>query len=108
MRSTAVIVFIGIVGAIAGFCAQKRTVARGDALATELMESNKLIQSMKCDDHVPIGVDGANFGCKVSFKNGDVADYKFKIDREGSIIATDHGETTRKPHEKKTDDAWGD
>ena len=57
---------------------------------------------------VPIGFDGAKFGCKVRFKNGDVADYKFKMDREGSIIATDHGDTTSEPHEKKTDDAWGE
>jgi hypothetical protein len=108
MRSAAVLVFILVVGGIAAFCAQKRTVARGDALADELMESNKLIKSMQCDDKVPIGVDGAKFGCKVSFKNGDVADYKFKLDREGAIIATDHGETQREQHEKKTNDAWGD
>ena len=108
MRSAAVYLFILAVGGVAAFCAQKRTVARGDALAAELMESNKLIKSMQCDDKVPIGIEGAKFGCKVSFKNGDVADYKFKLDREGSIIATDHGDTTSQPHQKKTDDAWGE
>src|ERR1043165_1425109 len=102
MRSAAVYLFILAVGGVAAFCAQKRTVARGDALAAELMESNKLIKSMQCDDKVPIGIEGAKFGCKVSFKNGDVADYKFKLDREGSIIATDHGDTTSQPHQKKT------
>ncbi|HTL35705.1 MAG TPA: hypothetical protein VL326_21395 [Kofleriaceae bacterium] len=90
MRSAAVYLFILAVGGVAAFCAQKRTVARGDALAAELMESNKLIKSIQCDDKVPIGIEGAKFGCKVSFKNGDVNDYKFKLDREGNIIATDH------------------
>lgn len=108
MRSLAVFLFVAAIGGAAAFCATKKTVAKGDALAAELMETNGLIKSMDCDKEVPIGMDGAKFGCKVSFKNGDVADYKFKIDREGSIIATDHGETTSQPHKKKTDDAWGE
>lgn len=108
MRSLAVFLFIAAIGGAAAFCATKKTVARGDALADELMDTNKLIKSMACDDKVPIGVDGAKFGCKVTFKNGDVVDYKFKIDREGSIIATDHGETSSQPHEKRTNDPWGE
>ena len=108
MRSLAVFLFIAAIGGAAAFCAMKKTVARGDALAAELMDTNKLIKSMSCDDKVPIGIDGAKFGCKVTFKDGDTADYKFKIDREGSIIATDHGDTTSQPHEKTTDDPWGE
>jgi hypothetical protein len=108
MRSLAVFLFIAVIGGAAAFCAQKKTVARGDALAAELMDTNALIKGMSCDDKVPIGVDGAKFGCKVTFKNGDVVDYKFKIDREGSIIATDHGDTQSVPHSKSTDDPWGE
>jgi len=90
MRSVAVLLFIVAVAGIAAFCAQKRTVARGEALAAELMDANKSIKTIHCDDKVPIGVDGAKFGCKVSFEKGDVGDYRFKIDREGAIIAIDH------------------
>ena len=108
MRSLSVFLFVAAIGAVAAFCATKKTVARGDALAAELMDTNALIKSMECDKEVPIGVDGAKFGCKVTFKDGDTADYKFKLDREGSIIATDHGDTTSHPHEKKTDDPWGE
>ena len=108
MRSLSVFLFVAAIGAAAAYCAQKKTVARGDALAAELMDTNKLIQKMDCDDKVPIGIDGAKFGCKVTFKNGDVVDYKFKIDREANIIATDHGDTQSKAHTKSSDDPWGE
>jgi len=56
-----------------------------------------------------IGMDGATFGCKVLFKNGDVVDYKFKMNREGDIVAIDHGPAaTSEPKIKKTSDPWGD
>jgi hypothetical protein len=109
MRSASVLLFIAATAAIALFCAQQRTVARGDMLAAELMESNKLIKSMDCDKKVPIGIDGATFGCKIEFKNGDRADYKFKLDREGSIIATDHGDTERTPRQPNAGgDPWSE
>lgn len=108
MRSLGVILFIAIMAGVALYCAQLRTVARGDALAASLLESNPMVRSMKCDDQVPIGMDGAKFGCKLEFKNGDVVDYKFKMNREGQIIATDHGATTSEPKIKKTSDPWGD
>ena len=37
MRTAAVYLFILAVGGVAAFCAQKRTVAHGDALAGELL-----------------------------------------------------------------------
>lgn len=100
MKSLAVIVFIAAVAGVALFCAQQRTVARGEALGASLLESNPNLKAMACDDRVPIGIDGATFNCKVTFKNGDVADYKFKLNREGDIVAVDHGGL------KKTADPW--
>ena len=108
MKSLAVIVFIAAVAAVALFCAQQRTVARGEALAASLLETNPMLKSMSCDDNVPIGMNGATFGCKVEFKNGDRVDYKFKMNREGSIVAIDHGPTSSEPKIKKTSDPWGD
>lgn len=108
MKSLAVIVFIAAVAAVALFCAQQRTVARGQALGASLLETNPMLKSMSCDDAVPIGMDGATFGCKVEFKNGDRVDYKFKMNREGSIVAIDHGPTSAEPKIKKTSDPWGD
>ena len=108
MKSLAVILFIATVAAVAVYCAQQRTVARGEALAASLLETNPMLKGMACDERVPIGMDGATFNCKVTFKNGDVADYKFKMNREGDIVAVDHGPTTSEPHIKQTSDPWGD
>jgi hypothetical protein len=108
VRSLGVILFIVAIAGVALYCAQLRTVARGDALAASLLDTNPLLKSMKCDDQVPIGMDGAKFACKVEFKNGDVVDYKFKMNREGQITPTDHGPTTSETHIKKTSDPWGD
>jgi hypothetical protein len=108
VRSAAVIVFIAIVASVAVYCAQRPTVARGEALAATLIEANPMLKSMQCDDKVPIGMDGATFGCHAEFKNGDAVDYKFEMNREGNIKAVDHGETTSKPRIKKTSDPWGD
>ena len=108
VRSAAVIVFIAIVAAVALFCAQKRTVARGSALASTLMEVTPALKAMKCDDEVPIRRDGARFACRAEFKNGDVVDYQFAMSREGTIKVVDHGPTQATPRIKKTADPWGD
>ena len=108
MKSLAVILFIATVAAVAAYCAQQRTVARGEALSASLLDANPMLKGMVCDDRVPIGMDGATFKCKVTFKNGDVADYKFKMNREGDIVAVDHGPATSEPQIKKTSDPWGD
>jgi hypothetical protein len=109
VKSLAVIGFIVAVAAVALFCAQQRTVARGEALAASLLESNKMLKGMTCDDHVPIGIDGATFNCKVEWKSGNVENYKFKLNREGSITALDHGPAApSEPRIKKTSDPWAD
>ena len=103
MRSVGVIVFIALVAAAAVYCAQRKTVARGAALAATLVESNQTLKAMTCDDHVPIDKSGAKFACRAEFKNGDVADYTFAMDREGNIRVVDSP-----PRIKKTSDPWAD
>ena len=106
MRSAAVLVFIALIAAAGVYCALRPTVAKGDVLAAELVEANPLLEHLDCDDQVPIGLAGANFGCKARFKNGDQADYKFALDRNGRISVVEEGETRSAPHIKKTDDPW--
>lgn len=108
MRSLGVLVFIALVAAVALYCAQRKTVARGSALAATLVESNPTLRAMTCDDDVPIGRSGATFACRAEFKNGDVADYTFAMNREGNITVVDHGPTQSTPRIKKTSDPWGD
>jgi hypothetical protein len=108
VRSALVIVFIALVASVALFCAQRKTVAKGSALANTLMESNPMLRAMTCDDHIPIGQDGARFACRAEFKNGVIAGYTFAMNREGSITVVDHGPTEAAPPIKKTSDPWGD
>jgi hypothetical protein len=108
VRSAAVLLFIVLVAAAALFCAQKPTVARGDALAASLMESNPLLSAMECDREVPIGMTGATFACKAHFKNGNEIDYTLAMDRAGTIRVVEHGDTKTAPRIKKTTDPWGD
>lgn len=108
MRSAAVIVFIALVAAAAVYCARRKTVARGSALAATLLEANPTLRAMSCDNHVPIDRDGAKFACRAEFKNGDFAVYTFAMNREGNITTLDHGPTRSPPRIKKTSDPWGD
>ena len=112
MRSFGVIVFIGIVGAVALYFAQRRTVARGDVVAAELLESakksNPMLKALECDPQIPIGIAGASFECDVEFKNGDRVHATFAWDREGHINEVGRARARRTPPNKKTSDPWGD
>jgi hypothetical protein len=101
-------VFVAVVAAVALYCAQRRTVARGDAIAAELVEMNPLLRAMDCDREVPIGMKGATFACKAHFKNGDSVEYTLAMDRAGQIRVIEHGMATSAPRIKKTSDPWGD
>jgi hypothetical protein len=107
-RSAAVILFIGAVAAVALYCAQRPTIAHGDAIAAQLVEANPLLERLDCDDRIPIGVEGALFACHAHFKNGDQADYRLKLDREGHFDVVDQSNQKAGPRIKKTSDPWGD
>jgi hypothetical protein len=108
LRSLGVIVFIAIVGSAAAYFARRPTVARGDVLAADLVQSNPMLQKLECDDHVPIGMTGGRFKCQAHFKNGDSAQYTLAIARTGQITVVEQGENTHAPTVKKTSDPWGD
>jgi hypothetical protein len=108
LRNLGVIAFIGATAATAAYFAQRPTIARGDILAQDLVDSNPTIKALDCDKRVPIGVAGANFNCSVEFKNGDRAQYLFAMDRAGSITIAEEGEKHYAPVIKKTGDPWGD
>jgi hypothetical protein len=101
-------VFIALVAAVAVYCAQRPTVARGDVLAADLVRANPLLRGLDCDKRVPIGHAGATFRCTAMFKNGDQQEYMFKINREGVIDVVERGNARSAPRIKKTSDPWGD
>lgn len=84
LRSLAILLFIGGVGAAALYAAQRKTIARGSVLAADLVEANKAtVRAMECDDHVEVGIDGAKFSCRAEFKNGLVERLELTMDRAG-------------------------
>src|SRR5579862_971569 len=85
-RSLAVLAFVGLVAACAILVSQRPTVGRGEVLAADLLASNKTsLDKLECDPEIPIGVDGARFWCRATFKVGNVKRLQFKLDRAGGI-----------------------
>ena len=86
MRSLAVVVFIAVVAATAGYAAQHRTIARGEVMAADLLKSNEgVLTGMSCDPEIPIGVDGAQFWCDAVFARGGTRRLHFELARSGQI-----------------------
>jgi len=86
VRSLAVVVFIAIVAATAGYAAQHRTVARGEVMAADLLKSNEgVLTGMSCDPEIPIGVKGAQFWCDAVFARGGTRRLHFQLARTGQI-----------------------
>ncbi|HET9990244.1 MAG TPA: hypothetical protein VFQ65_17055 [Kofleriaceae bacterium] len=111
MRSLAVIAFIALVAVTAGLAAQRRTVARGEVMAADLLASNKgVLTGLSCDPEIPIGVDGAQFWCDVVFARGGTRRLHFQLARTGQIkqIGEDPHKNTGVPPETRIDksDPW--
>ena len=86
VRSLAVIVFIVGVGASAIYIARRPTIAHGDVLAADLLKANAgTLSKIACDPAIPIGVDGASFGCDAVFESGKQQRIAFHMDRGGII-----------------------
>lgn len=108
LRSLGVITFIAIAGAAGIYFAQRPTIAKGDVIAADLVQSNPSVESMTCDQEIPIGHEGATFFCGVVFKDGTAARLKFVYDRNGAITQVPHDGPAEVPAVKKTADPWGD
>jgi hypothetical protein len=108
-KSLLVVAFIAGVGAAALYVAQRPTIARGDVLGADLLRVNPGVRVMRCDDAIPIGVEGATFQCRAEFRDGSSERLEFTMDRAGMIH---HGEATDRtsapPRIKKSSDPWGE
>jgi hypothetical protein len=111
VRSLAVVVFIAIVASVAAFAAQRKTVARGEVMAADLLKSNAgVLTGMSCDPEIPIGVDGAQFWCDAVFTRGGTRRLHFELARTGQIkqIGEDPRKDTGAPPAMRIDksDPW--
>ena len=88
-RTVALVGFVAAVFAAGVYCAVRPTVARGDVLAADLLESNaETIDELHCGD-VRIGVDGARFHCMAKFKDRSIGGLDFTMDRDRDRIGRD-------------------
>jgi hypothetical protein len=111
LRTLGVLGFITLAAAAGLYFAQRPTIARGDALAADLVRANPgALRALTCDPEVPIGVTGATFGCRAELANGATFQVQFALDRAGRIQATGEGELVAPAARaiKKTSDPWGD
>ena len=104
LRSLAVIAFIAIVAATGIYFAQRPTVARGSVIAADLAQSNPAVQSIECDDEIPIGHAGATFSCRFEMKTGEAGQLTFTMDRAGNY--TGKAPTSPEPKIRKSGDPW--
>jgi hypothetical protein len=106
VRSALVVVFVCAAAGVAGYVGQRPTVARGSVLAASLLQANaKVVRSITCDDHVPLGVDGATFACVVIGKEGGAERDEFHIDRAGMIRRVGPA-TQHHARAKQANDPW--
>jgi len=106
MRTLLALAFIGGIGGLAAYLAGRPTIARGDVLGAGLLEAHQdLLRRLDCDPEIPIGVEGAHFGCRAEYRDGSVQQIQFAMDRAGIIRALTQGPRTRV---KGATDPWGD
>jgi hypothetical protein len=107
VRSLAVVTFIGCIAAAALYVAQRPTIARGDVVGEDLLESNRTkLRGLRCDPEIRIGIDGAKFACRAEFLTGAVERLEFKMDRAGSISQV--GSEPEPERRVQKSDPWGD
>jgi hypothetical protein len=87
-RSLAIVAFIACAFGAGGYFLQRPTIASGDVLAAELVQSNaEDIRELRCDKAIPVTSRGARFACEVVFRSGKVSRVVFDMDRTGVIKA---------------------
>jgi hypothetical protein len=89
MYQTAAIAFIVVAAAGGAYLAQRPTIASSAGLEQVLRDSKGWgsgYTAYACDDHVPIGVEGARYHCSVTTASGDVERLSCAIYRSGSFL----------------------
>jgi hypothetical protein len=89
VRTLAALAFIAGVAALAIGLAGRPTVADGEVLAAEVLGifADKGVTGVTCDPAVPIGHDGAAFGCTVTLRGGERRRAACRLSRTGELHA---------------------
>ena len=89
MRTLAVLMFIASAAGTAIWLARRPTVADGRVVAADLLAQLREhgVTAMACDPAIPIGRQGAVFGCTATLASGELQQIEYAMDRAGSITA---------------------
>ncbi len=111
LRSLGLVVLIAGAAVAAFEVARRPTIASGAVIAADLVAQEQAYgwRTMRCDDKVPIGVDGAQFHCHLELADGDQAELGMTLDRDGHYRFTVESETAPEhEHVPPSGDPWGD
>jgi len=86
VRTLLAVLFVAAMAGVAGYLAQRPTIARGEVFAARMLENlqGKHVARVTCDDAIPIEHAGAVFRCEVAAEDGEAGLIEVTVDRTGS------------------------
>jgi hypothetical protein len=85
VRTFAALVFIAGVAAAAIWLGQRPTIADGRVMEAEILPAFQAqgVVGLVCDREIPVGRQGARFGCTVTLGRGETQRLACALDRDG-------------------------
>jgi uncharacterized protein DUF4333 len=86
MQTLLTLLFVAAVGAAGAYVATRPTVMDGNVLAADMQKQleGKGVKRVECDRSIPITKDGATFNCTNYGADGESAQIRYTMDRNGS------------------------
>jgi hypothetical protein len=108
VRTFAALVFIGGVAAIAILLARRPTIADGRVMEAEILPAfqGQGVVGLVCDREIPVGRQGARFGCTARLGRGETQQLACALDREGRFTCNPASGVTREGITTSRD-PWG-
>jgi hypothetical protein len=97
VKTLAALVFIGGVAATAIALARRPTIADGQVLEAEILPAFRAqgVIGLVCDRHIPVGREGAKFGCTATLTRGATQRLACSLERDGRFTCAPASGVTR-------------
>jgi len=108
VKTFAALVFIAGVAAAAIWVAQRPTIADGRVMEAEILPAfhGQGVVGLVCDRAIPVGRQGARFGCTATLGRGETQRLACALDREGRFTC-DPASRVRREGITTSSDPWG-
>ena len=108
MKTFAALVFIAGVAAAAIWLARTPTIADGRVMEAEILPAfqGQGVVGLQCDREIPVGRQGARFGCTATLGRGETQRLACALDREGRFTCNPASGVTREGI-TTSGDPWG-